>query len=429
MTPLYKFLAMGLLMVMIFGCAREEPIAPKTVIPLVKTQVIHTDPSDRNIKLFNGIAEGIEEITLSFRVPGVLQQMVGQVGDSRNEGDLIAALDPRDFIYAVDDLMGQLESAEAQLEALESGERKENIRKIEAQLNSYKSKLNTAELEYRRVQQLYANDAAPKSRLDQSKSDMDLADANLKAQEEEYQIALKGARQEDVQSQIAKIRSIQANLDKAQADLKDTQLKMPFNGVISVEHTSNFEQINKDQEIYTVVAIDRMEVKVSIPEHLIGRIKKGQIINTELLTLPGKKFKGKITKVGQAADKTTLTYPIWVELQNRKRVILPGMSAEVSIVLRDMGPSFPLLPIHAVLEDKVSKNRFIWVFDKSTSTATKKTISIGGIAQNEIEVIKGVKKGDVIIVAGLDKLKDGMEVRYRKDSPPTQKPVKKMPKN
>ncbi len=122
--------------------------------------------------------------------------------------------------------------------------------------------------------------------------------------------------------------------------------------------------------------------------------------------------------MGLAADKATLTYPIWVEIANPKRQILAGMSAEISIEFQGMGTSLPLLPIYSVLEDKVSKGNYVWLFDPETGTAKRQNITIGKIVQNDIEVRKGINKGDTVIVAGLDRLIEGMEVRlYKKKKP------------
>ena len=394
------------------GCTQEEPpLEPPKIIRPVKVMVVPSNTSSTETKVFSGVAEGIEKITLSFRVSGVLQALSAKVGDKKKKGDALARLDQRDFIFEVRKVEGRLKSAEAELKVLRIGERSENIRKIEAQILSLKSVLRTAELEYQRVQQLYANDAASKSRLDQARSDLSLAKANLEAEEQELVIATKGAREEDIQAQEAKILSIQANLERAIADKEDTILYMPFDGVISIKHVSNFEQIQNTQEIFEVSAMDRIEVKISIPDSMITHIEKGQLVQAEFLSLKKKRFSGKITKVGLTADNTTLTYPVWVEIPNPKREILPGMPVEVALKLRRRGGKNPLLPVDTVLEDKVSGEKYVWVVSPSNQTATRQTVRIGDLVGDLIEIIDGIEPGDVIITAGLDQLGEGMEVR------------------
>jgi membrane fusion protein, multidrug efflux system len=409
-TSAVWFLAVFLLGVM--GCAQEESPPPaKKIIRPVKVRTISSHTSFMQTKVFSGVSQGIEEITLSFRVSGVLHSLPTEVGDKKKKGDALASLDQRDFIFKVRDLEGQLKTAEAELDVLKRGERSENILKLEAQLLSLKSILRTAEYEYLRVQQLYANDAASKARLDTARSDLDLAKANLKAEEQEMVIATKGAREEDIRAQEAKILSIQANLDRAIADREYTTLYMPFDGVIAKRHVSNFEQILRSQPIYDVSAMDRIEVKISISDSMIASIKKGQPVQAKFLPLKEKKFSGKITKVGLSADSATLTYPVWVEFPNPKREILPGMPVEVALKLPRRGGKNPMLPIDTVLEDKVSGGKYVWAVAQSNQTATRKTVHVGDLVGDLIEITDGLEAGDVIIIAGLDQLGEGMGVR------------------
>jgi multidrug efflux pump subunit AcrA (membrane-fusion protein) len=400
----------------IMGCAQEEPPPAKKVIRPVKFMTITSKTSSGDTKIFSGVADGITESTLSFRVTGLLQKMKAKVGDKKKKGTILATLDQRDFILDIRNLEGQLKTAEAQLEVLKKGERAENIRKLEAQILSKKSTLRTAELEYRRVQQLFVNDAASKSRLDQAKSDMDLAKANLEAQQEELIIAKTGAREEDVRAQEAQISSIQAQLDRAKSDLRYTTLRMPFDGVITVKHVTKFEQVRKKQPIYDIAAMDRIEVMISIPDSMIAGVKKGQSVQVNFLPLKGKSFSGKITKVGLSADKITLTYPVWAEIPNPKRELLPGMPVEVALKLKSRRSKFPRLPIDVILEDKVSGEKYVWAFAPSNQTATKKTVRIGALVGDLIEITDGLESGDVIITSGLDELSEGMEIRLLKAS-------------
>ncbi|MEE8287837.1 MAG: efflux RND transporter periplasmic adaptor subunit [Nitrosomonadaceae bacterium] len=357
------------------------------------------------------MAEGIEEVSLSFRVTGLLQEIKAKVGNKKKKGSILAILDKRDFILEIRNLEGQLKTAEAELEVLKKGERVENIRKLEAQIMSLKSSLRTSELEYRRVQQLFINDAASKARLDQSKANMDLAKANLEAEQEELIIAKTGAREEDVRAQEAKILSIQAQLDRAKSDLRYTTLRMPFDGVITVKHVSNFEQVRMKQKIFDIAAMDRIEVMISIPDSMIAYVKKGQSVLVNILPLKRKRVSGKITKVGLSADKITLTYPVWVEIPNPKRELLPGMPVEVALKLKSRRSKNPMLPIDVILEDKVSGEKYVWTVAPSNQTATRKTVRIGALVGDLIEITDGIESGDVIITAGLDELNEGMEVR------------------
>jgi len=70
-----------------------------------------------------------------------------------------------------------------------------------------------------------------------------------------------------------------------------------------------------------------------------------------------------------------------------------------------------MLPIDTVLEDKVSGKKYVWVVAPTNQTAIRKTVRIGDLVGDLIEITDGLEPGDVIITAGLDQLSEGMEVR------------------
>ena len=144
---------------------------------------------------------------------------------------------------------------------------------------------------------------------------------------------------------------------------------------------------------------------------MISQIQKGKMVEVTFLALPDSIYQAKVTKVGQVADKTTLTYPVWVELENQKQEILPGMVAKVAMAFGSSSSAKPIIPIHAVLQDKVTKEKYVFVFDAKAGVARRKTVVLGNLIQNRMEVSKGLQNGDILITAGLDRLNDGMKVR------------------
>jgi len=394
------------------GCAQEEPPpAAKEIIRPVKTRLVQFNGNGGREKEFSAVAKSDESSVLSFRVTGVLQKMKVEVGDQVKRGKVVAVLDKRDYILRVKDLKGQLTSAQAKLDEIAKGARTEDVRIAENKMASLESTLKTLRLEYHRVQQLYANDAASKSRLEQAKNNLDKVLLDLKSANEEYIIATHGGREEEVRAQRFQVESIQSNLEQAQASLKDTKLKAPFNGKIAEKHVSNFEQVAAGQKIYTLVDLKNVEMQISVPEEWISKINKGQPTKVIFLKFPKKVFKGWVDKVGVVADPATLTYPVFVKVRNSKGLLLPGMSTSVYMNLKGIRKRYPTIPIHAIVENPATGGKFVWSLDSKTQTVQKRTIKLGNISGNEVEVVQGLKQGDLVVVAGADRLKDGMKVR------------------
>ncbi|KPA19268.1 efflux transporter, RND family, MFP subunit [Candidatus Magnetomorum sp. HK-1] len=395
----------------IAGCGNNDPASEaKDVIRPVKVLQIQINDNER-MNTFSGIAKGIHESVLSFRVPGVLQKLTAKVGDHVKRGQIVADIDSRDFRLRLDDMKNRLKSAQAQLEKLQKGVRSEDLKIIDQRINALKSALKTANTEYNRVQKLYAADAASKSQLDYAKTELDRIQSELNSVQQERTKGVSGGREEEVRSARADIRSIKSNLAQARANLEDTQLKIPFDGIISQKHIANFQQINMGQPIYTLVDITRIEVQISVPERRISGVSAGQPVDVEFSNYSDKKFIGKISKVGVTADHQTLTYPVFVEIDNPGRLILPGMSARIAVKTQIKQQSYPLLPIHSILEDKITGARYVWIYDNQSKTATRRDILIGSIVRDAVEVIKGLVQDDVVIVAGVNRVREGMKVR------------------
>ncbi len=393
------------------GCGNDTETAKKEVIRPVKVITVSAGSSSNDPNTYSTVARGIHESVLSFRVPGVLQTLQVNVGDKVKAQQVAATVDDRDYKLRVEDVRYKLKAAQAQFEQLQKGVRSEDLRIIDNKIRALKSSAKTIETDYKRVQQLYAADAASKSQLDNAKTRFDQIQADLKGAQEERIKATTGGREEEVRASRANLRSIRSNLSQAEASLEDTSLKIPFDGIISQKHVSNFQQIGAGTIIYTLVDISRVELQVSVPESLINSISSGQEVVVDFLNFAKTHFTGKVTKVGVSADRQTMTYPVFIEVDNPNLIILPGMTARVMLKSARGGQNFPFVPIHSILEDKVSKARYVWVFDKADSTVKRREIALGRIMVNEIEVLQGLADGDIVVVAGAHRIKEGMKVR------------------
>jgi len=397
------------------GCGNKgSEISEQEIIRPVKVLKIQINDDLGRMNTFSGIAKGIHESVLSFRVPGVLQKLSAKVGDHVKKGQVVAEIDSRDFRLKVDDIKNRLKSAQAQLEQLQKGARSEDLKIIDQKINALKSALKTANTEYNRVQKLYAADAASKSQLDYAKTEFDRIKSELNTAQQELTKGISGGREEEVRSARANLKSIRSNYAQARANLEDTQLKIPFEGIISQKHIANFQQINMGQPIYSLVDITRIEVQISVPERRISGFSSGQTVEVEFLNYTSKKFIGKISKVGVTADHQTMTYPVFVEIDNPGRLILPGMSARISVKTQIKKQPYPLIPIHAILEDKITGARYVWIYDVLSKTTIRRNILLGSIVRDEIEVIKGLVQEDLVIVAGVNRVREGMRVRVSK---------------
>ena len=143
---------------------------------------------------FPGRAKAKDEVDLSFRVPGPLVSLPVDVGSKVKKGDVIAAIDPRDFQAALDNAQGSLAKAQANLLAMERGSRPEEIEQLKAAVAEAEASYRQALAEHERNAELLPQRVVTKSDFDLGLARRDRTAAQVKKAKEDLNIGLRGAR-------------------------------------------------------------------------------------------------------------------------------------------------------------------------------------------------------------------------------------------
>ena len=175
------------------------------------------------------------------------------------------------------------------------------------------------------------------------------------------------------------------------------------------------EEVRAGQKILEINATGKMEVELAIPETTVDFLNIDDPATITFPTLPGESTKGRISYIGSAAVKAN-AFPVKVELIDPNENIKPGMTAEASFLIKDEDrkPGY-LVPLQALLPATEPNRGYAFVYDPGTSTVKKTPVRSHGTAHNKVIVNEGLAAGDIIAVAGVSFLADGMKVRLMKD--------------
>lgn len=213
-----------------------------------------------------------------------------------------------------------------------------------------------------------------------------------------------------------KFVEIQTTLQQAQSaesiarkSLDDCNLYAPFNGVIADRSVEPGMNIMPGVSAFKLVIIDKVKVKVSIPENEIAHIKEGQIARVSVAALNHKVFEGKIMEKGVMANPLSHTYEINVELNNPERELMPGMVCEV-LISSDTIEKGIIMPNGAIQMCHTGEH-FVWL--AKDGVATRKTICTGPITSQGVVITSGLTQGDMVIVEGNQKVSEGMKIEVR----------------
>lgn len=210
---------------------------------------------------------------------------------------------------------------------------------------------------------------------------------------------------------------IQTQLQQAQAaesiakkNLHDCNLYAPFSGVIARRSIEPGMNVMPGIESLKLVTIDKVNVKVSVPENEIARIKKGATAQVNVAALDHKSFEGKIEIKGVIANPLSHTYEVKVKLNNPHRELMPGMVCEVYISSPDQQQGGILVP-NSAIQILDSGERFVWL--ARDGKATRRIVVVGGLTNQGVVITNGLTSGDQVIIEGNQKVSEGMKIAVK----------------
>ncbi len=205
---------------------------------------------------------------------------------------------------------------------------------------------------------------------------------------------------------------------KAEADLKYTELRAPYAGVVSQVYAENHENIQAKQNVLMLQSREFLDVSIQVPEKLVARVKKDLNYQPSVTfdAAPKRSFLLSIKEWDTQADPITLTYKVVFSMPVPEGInVLPGMSAYVQVDLSkvtDLAQGHFTVPVEAVFSPEMTESQqYVWKYVPDTGKVHLTRVEVGNIHRNGIEVIKGLVEGDQIVSAGVHFLEEGMQIR------------------
>jgi len=343
--------------------ACKEKVEIIETVRAIKTITI-SEQATEQIRKLSGIVAAVDSSGLSFEVRGRVVQVEVDIGDKVQEGQLLAVLDPEPYQLDADAVTAEVRKA------------KDNVSKTKA--------------EYERQKRIFEQGAG-------AQRFVEVSEYNYKA------------ARSAVKFEIAK-------LDQAKRNLRKTKLHAPYDGTIAWRAVEPNEEIRTGQKIFEINATGKMEIQLAVPESTIDRIQIDDATTVTFPTLPGSTVNGRISYIGSAAIKAN-AFPVKVELIDPNNEIKPGMTAEANLSITDenLKPGY-LVPIQSILPSPEAKQGYAFVYGPETTTVKKTLVSYGGIQKGLAIVSEGLAVGDVIAVAGVSFLTDGLKVKLMKQN-------------
>ena len=348
------------LAVLLFAACGEEAQPPEPVVRPVRYAPVYVTGGER-VRQFAGTARAGVESRLSFKVAGTVSRVPVNVGDGVEVGDLIAELDAKDY--------------------------KLQVQEAEAGLKSGQAQARNAEASFARVQQLYEDGNA-------SRADLDAARAGAESAREQ-------------------VNSGGKRLELAKSQLSYTQLRAPLDGSIAAVRVEANENVSPGQAVVLLTSGSQLDVEIAVPEVLISEVREGQAVNVRFDALKDEVLSGRVTEVGVSSTGMATTFPVIVRLDRGDQAVRPGMAADVELSFGQSGGREHLyVPAVSVAEDR--QGRYVYVvvpMEEGFGQVGRRAVGVGELSSTGLEILDGLKDGELVVTAGVSRIVDGQKVR------------------
>ncbi|HRX30673.1 MAG TPA: efflux RND transporter periplasmic adaptor subunit [Tenuifilaceae bacterium] len=193
----------------------------------------------------------------------------------------------------------------------------------------------------------------------------------------------------------------------------NTTLKSPIDGVVTGKYINDGELFSMSPvasigkpAVVSIMQLDKLKLLIGVSAQYFTEVKVGMkvIVTTEIYK--GKEFVGSIERIYPTIDNLTKTFTVEVVMNNPNRLLRPGMFATAHI---NIGKGDALLvPAFAILKQSGTNERYVFVYENGK--AVRRTVELGSVYDDKIEVISGVNKDEELIVEGQAVVFDGQAV-------------------
>lgn len=252
-----------------------------------------------------------------------------------------------------------------------------------------------------------------------------LNDVTFKNANEISLAALKQA--EDVYSRMApmykngnlpaiKMVEIETGLQQARSaaamskkNLDDCSLYSPVSGIVGRRSIEPGMSATPGISAITIVKIEKVFARVSVPENEIAAVKKGGRAFVKVPALGDMLLTGIVEETGVMADPLSHTYKVKIALGNSGKKLMPGMVCDISFEEPSLRSEI-VVPNQAVTVDE-NGGKFIYTADPAAGRAVRKYVQTGRLMRDGIEITRGLNSGELVVVSGQQKLTSSSDIR------------------
>ena len=266
------------------------------------------------------------------------------------------------------------------------------------------ARFETNELQSRVNERQSALDAA---RADARWTTRDLGDKETLAKRNIVSQSALDAARSTAENKASMVSVSEAQLEIAQRNLSDTEVKAPFDGVVGERIANQGESLPIDGKILALLDTSHVEIAAQMPAADVVRLKVDQPATVTLEGFGDREFQGRITRISPTAQPGSRSIPVYVEISDRHDALRGGLFAMGSVVVAEKGHALAV-PAAAMRKDDQGD----YVLAVENGVLVKKPVgAVRTWSRGELVEVKGLESGMTIVSAPLPGLKAGQPVK------------------
>lgn len=229
------------------------------------------------------------------------------------------------------------------------------------------------------------------------------AQAELKRYESAY--ATGGVTKQQLEQVKLKLENAKSNLESAKIAAGDVYIRASFAGIVNQRSVEPGSYVSPGQVLFDIVDVPALKLRVHVDEKNIAAVQVGQPVKVEASVFPNKSWTGKVTFIAPKANDN-LSFPVEVEIKNQDNTLRAGMYGTAYFGNSD---SVRVLAVpRQAFVGSISSNK---IFLVKAGEAVLTTVTPGRVSGDNIEIVSGLKEGDVVVTSGQINLLDNTPIQ------------------
>lgn len=327
----------------------------------------------RDVRTLSGSLEARARFTVAAKVGGLLEEILVDLGDRVERGQVVAEIDDAEFVQAVAQARAELAVRQAERSRAES-------------------ERDLAQRDYDRAQALKERGIASESQLDETTAALASAEA-----------ALELAR--------ARVQQADASLEVARIRLGYTDVKADWSGGADYGTVAERAQdagntVQAGDPIVSIVALDPLTAVVSVTEGDYARLEVGQTAALTTDARPGEMFDAEVVRIAPVFRESSRQARVELQVENPEFDLRPGMFISVRVVLRE-AEAETIVPMAAIVQ-RGGRDVVFTVADTG-DTVTEHAVERGIVQGERVQIITPKLTGRIVVL-GQQLLEDGSSI-------------------